>query len=699
MFKLSREEKSVFKKIITVVIAITISWIAFYEILGFVNITANSKRIIIIPLVLLSVFIAFREARKIAKPIMSLNEIMKKSTENNQMIVCEETTDDEIGQIINYYNIMAKGINVKNDEMKELNEQLSASEETLRSQYDQLLESRNTIKESEFRYKSLFDLTSEGLFDMDANYNMTYYSVGWYEDIGVDTSNPDLSEWSRLILSEDKMKFKEKVDDQITKGKDYFVSEYRILDKNDELHWIKAIARATFDDNGEFLSMSGVHRDVTENKLHEEEILKMAYYDRLTELPNRLKFENMMNEAISKLDYFGVLYIDIDNFKFINDTYSHQFGDQVIIAMSQRLRKIIDDDDCVARLSGDEFGIISKNYKTKDELEKFTKYILDQLSVPYTIDNLNLSFTASIGISIYPDDGDSFKDILVNMDIALYEAKDSTKNSYRFYKEKMHIKSLEQANLESHLVKSLEMDEIYVTYQPVMNLETNEVKGFEALLRWKDSEYGQVFPDVFIPIAEKTGYINPLGDFVLEESIIFAKKLFEKYNRFFTMNVNVSAVQLRKAKFVDRVQELLVKHQFPAEYLNLEITETVALDMDKKVIGRLAEIRKKGIDISLDDFGTGYSSLNNLVNLSVTHIKIDKSLVQQATTLKEVHKLIRGVVEFAHALELKVVAEGVETKIMEAIISEMQIDYTQGYYYAKPLMVEDVYTFIDDNNK
>ena len=697
MFKLSRDEKSVFKKIVTVVVSITMSWIAFYEVLGLFAVSTSNKRIIIIPLLLLSIFIAYWEARKIAKPITSLSKIMKKSTENNQMLLCEEVTKNEVGQIIDYYNIMAKGINVKNQEMAELYSQLSSSEETLRSQYDQLLDSRNIIKESELRYKSLFDLTSEGLFDMDADYNMTYYSIGWYDSIGVDTTNPSFKEWSKFVVAEDKYLFEESVEGQITDGREDFTSEYRIKDKYGELHWILAIARASFDEDGHFISMSGVHRDITERKLHEDKILQMAYYDRLTELPNRLKFELMVNEAIEKLDYFGILYIDIDNFKSINDTYSHQFGDQVIIAMSKRLRKIVDADDSVSRLSGDEFGIISKNYKSKEELERFTKYILDQLSVPYFIDNLNLSFTASIGISIYPTDGNTFKDILVNMDIALYEAKDSTQNSYSFYKEKMRIESLEQANLESHLVKSIEHNEIYVTYQPVMNISDTSLKGFEALLRWKDSEYGQVFPDVFIPIAEKTGYIHELGDYVLEESIIFAKQLFEKYSKYFTMNVNVSAVQLREAKFVDRVQELLVKHQFPAEYLNLEITETVALDRDKKVIGRLAEIRKKGIDISLDDFGTGYSSLNNLVNLSVTHIKIDKSLVQQATTLQEVHKLIRGVVEFAHALDLKVVAEGVETLTMEAIISNMQIDYTQGYYYAKPMVEEDVFTFIENN--
>jgi len=697
MFKLSGEEKSVFKKIVTVVLAITVSWIAFYEMVSFFSISTNGKIIIILPLVLISIFSAYWEATKIAKPIMTLSEIMKKSTETNQMLVCEETTDDEIGQIIDYYNIMAKSMAIKNTEMSELNSRLSSSKEILRSQYEQLLDNQKRISESERRYKSLFELTSEGLFDMDANYNMTYFSIDWYENIGVDTTNPDLKEWTRFVVDEDKYMFEEKVDNQISHNKEDFISEYRIKDKFGGLHWIQAMAKATFDNNGEFVSMSGVHRDVTSSKEHEEEILKMAYYDRLTNLPNRLKFEKMVNEAIEKMAYFGVLYIDVDNFKNINDTYSHQFGDEVIIAMSKRLEKIINSEDSVSRLSGDEFGIISQNYTTKDEIEEYTKYILDQLSVPYTIGKIKVAFTASIGISIYPKDGKSFKDILVNLDIALYEAKDSTKNSYRFFREKMLIKSLEQANLESHLVKSLELDEIYVTYQPVMNLATKEVKGFEALLRWKDTEYGQVFPDVFIPIAENTGYIHQLGDYVLEQAIIFAKKLYEQYDRFFTINVNVSAVQLRKRAFVDRVQELLVKYQFPAEYLNLEITESVALDMDKKVIGRLAEIRKKGIDISLDDFGTGYASLNNLINLSVTHIKIDKSLVQQATTLKEVHTLIRGVVEFAHALELKVVAEGVETQNMESIISNMQIDYTQGYYYAKPLLEEDVFIFIEEN--
>jgi len=698
MIKLNSEEKSIFKKIVLAVFTVSISWVVFYEVIGIFDLPRNSEIIIVVALLIVSIVFAFREAKSIASPLTTLSKVMKKSVAMDQMILCDEFSNDEIGVIIKTYNDMAKNINGKNKEMASLNNQLSSSEETLRSQYDQLLTSRNVINESEHRYRSLFELTSEGLFDMDSDFNMNYYSVDWYEQIGVDTSNPEIEEWTKHIVEEDKDSFKNRFDNQMKNSMQSYSSEYKIEDVKGKIHWIRAIAKVTFSKAGEFVSMSGVHRDITMFKEHEEEILKMAYYDRLTGLPNRLKFENTVNKAIDTLDEFSVLNIDIDSFKYINDTYGHQFGDEVIIAMAKRLEKLIDKEDCVSRISGDEFAIMSRINRSKEDAEEFTQHILDKLSVPYCINKLNLSFTASIGVCMYPTDGTTFKDILVNLDIAMSEAKDATKDSYMFYEEQMRIQALEKANIENHLVKSLELDEIYVTYQPVMDVQTKRVKGFEALARWIDAEIGQVFPDVFIPIAEKTGYIHQLGDYVLEQSIIFAKKMFDESGKYYTININVSAIQLHKPEFVDRVLELLVQYQFPAEFVNLEITESVALEMDRKVIDRLAEIRKKDISISLDDFGTGYSSLNNLVNLSVTHIKIDKSLIQQATTLKEVHKLIRGVVEFAHALDLKVVAEGVETKTMENIISDMQIDYTQGYLYAKPLREEDAMKFLEANS-
>lgn len=286
MLKLNTEKKLELKKIVIIAIALVICWMVFYVVSDLVDIPISINRLIIIALVILPMVIVYWESRKITR---------------------------------------AHSIN--KEEIDLLYSELDAKKEELKIQSEELFQSQRSIEENDFRYKTLFDLTSEGLFGMDADYNIIYYSTGWYESIGVDIINPDFNQWLTFVLDEYKSKFITNIDNQFHSEEKDFASEYRIKDIHGDIHWIRAIGKSIFDENGKFSSMTGVHRDITESKLHEEAIIKTAYYDRLTGLPNRLKFEDMVNEAIGKLAYFGVLYIDIDSFKAINDTYSHAFGD------------------------------------------------------------------------------------------------------------------------------------------------------------------------------------------------------------------------------------------------------------------------------------------------------------------------------------------------------------------------------------
>ncbi len=556
-----------------------------------------------------------------------------------------------------------------------------------------LSKDQESIKKREERYRKLFRHTSEGLYDMDSDYKMKYYSPDWYKSIGLDVNSTKIDAWINLILDEDKVGFNERYKKQLSAGQEYCVSEYRIKDIHGEIHWIEAIGRVQFDENGDFASMSGVHRDITRNKVHEQEILQMAYYDPLTNLPNRLKITEDIKEAIELNKKFTIMYLDIDNFKYINDTYGHMFGDKVIVEVSNRLKAIIHESDIVAHVGSDEFVIISSSYINKKQIEGYVYYILNEINSQYIIENTTLKFTSSMGVAVFPEDASTLRKLMINVDIARYDAKEN-RNRYRFYEASMGKLTAEKANIKNALLKSIENNELYLNYQPIIDFSTKEIAGFEALARWENQELGQIYPDEFIPMAEQTGFIHQLGYFVLEEAIKFVSILFHDYKKYYKINVNVSTIQLQDEKFLDHVQEVLVKYQFPAKYLNLEITESLELENNIKMRNLLSNIRKMGVEISIDDFGTGYSSVNSLISLSVSHIKIDKTLVQQATTIQEVHKLIKGVVDFSHAMNMLVVAEGVETKGMEDIVLGLNVDYLQGYYYSKPISEEKVREFI-----
>ncbi len=427
---------------------------------------------------------------------------------------------------------------------------------------------------------------------------------------------------------------------------------------------------------------------------------KLAYRDYLTGMPNRIRFEKEAREMIEGGVQFAMLFFDLDNFKYINDTYGHHYGDEVLSVLAERISGLALEQGhmIAARLGGDEFGILFPDYKTPEGFMSFGSSLQKAIRMPIFIEELEFFITASIGISLFPEDAATYEMLMTNADIAMYEAKKRTKDSVNRYKASQKEALLDRVNIETRLLKSLEFNEMYVCYQPLIDCRTSEVEGFEALIRWSAEGLGLIFPDVFIPIAEHNHYINDIGEFVLMESLGFQQRLYERFGKRYEMNINVSAIQLHQVNFVEDVRRVVEEFGGHYEAVNLEVTESIALEEDLMIHDKLTALRKLGMSISLDDFGTGYSSFNHLLKLSLTHMKIDRSIIEEATSKEEVHQLIKGLVAFAHKIDLKVVAEGIEDERMESLIKQMGADYAQGYYYLKPLTEHDIVRYLENRH-
>lgn len=421
-----------------------------------------------------------------------------------------------------------------------------------------------------------------------------------------------------------------------------------------------------------------------------DEILRMAYEDDLTGLPNRANFIKEAKATIEQKKRMALFYLDLDNFKYVNDTYGHAYGDIVLKNLADGLKHNARDNHFIARLSGDEFGILVTDFEDDSTLDSIGQSLLRIVKQPIYLENMEFIMTGSLGLSCYPDDGEDYETVLSNADIAMYEAKGLSTGRFIRFSEETRDTYMEQLRLEHRLKSSIKNDELAVVYQPILKLKTMEIKGFESLARWNDEKLGPVSPDQFIPIAEKNQFIIELGKYVLTKTIEFGKRLFNQYGKYYELNINVSVVQLQNEGFVDDILEVLAQNKFPSRFLNLEITESLTLETDENILMKLAYLRKEGIQISIDDFGTGYSSLHHMTDLSLTHVKIDRQLILKAARSEEVFQLMKGIVEFAHTMLYKVVAEGIEDDEMEAMVIEMGSDYAQGYKYARPLYEEQL---------
>lgn len=665
-----------------------VGFISQQDVIAVTDVISTVYSILLLVALIIMTIITFFSVTRIISPLESLTKTMQKSITAGQLLLSPEETNDEISVLIDGYNEMATQINEKNFEMTALYEELYASEETLKEQYDQLFESREKLKSSEEKYRLIFEASSEGLWEQRPDNTLKLYTSSWYNQFDIDIDHATYELWLSLIHPDDQKKFDFEVTDQQESRVSTFHSEYRIMTKTGEYMWIASIGRLLFNADGSVKTMIGAHTNITDKKKNEEKILQLAYYDSLTNLHNRFSFKDFVLNKIKSDEKLALLYIDLDNFKYINDTYGHNYGDKVLQQVAERLKSICRKDSVVSRISGDEFAIAITNFKDENDLEDHTQDILKVIINKMIVDDLEFYTTASIGISQYPKDAKTFDELMINADMSMYKAKEANKNGYFLFNESMKEDMIHKLQLENRLLKSIDHNELYLKYQPVIDLQSETINGFESLVRWSDPLLGEIFPDQFIPIAEHNKFIKKIGFFVLKETLKTGLNLYEVYDKYFDMSINVSVVQLQDDEFLNNVKSVLLSYPYPKEHIIFEITESVTIESDKKIIYRLKQFKKMGIKIALDDFGTGYSSLNNLLELPLDHLKIDKSLIDRSTTFAEVSTFIESITTIAHKLGIQVVSEGIENIETLNIARSHSANFVQGYMFSKPIEEE-----------
>jgi diguanylate cyclase (GGDEF)-like protein/PAS domain S-box-containing protein len=477
--------------------------------------------------------------------------------------------------------------------------------------------------------------------------------------------------------------------------------EFEVISLKGVHRWLESHAVPMAGENGERLMLS-VTRDITEQKRTQAKLSYLAQYDALTGLPNRSLFTDRLQQAMIEADrherLLGVVFLDLDRFKNINDTLGHEAGDQLLQAVAERLQGAVRKGDTVARLSGDEFTLVLADMAHVDDASRVAQKLLDVFRQPFEIAGRLLHVTASLGVTLYPFDDHDPQRLLRNADVAMYRAKEGGRNAAQFYTSEMTVKAAEQLALESELRQALERQEFVLHYQPIAGCRDGRVISVEALLRWNSPTRGWVSPAEFIPLAEDTGLIVPIGEWVLRNACAQLARWRALGFTGLVVSVNLSARQLRHQDFARIVEQAMHAAALPAGALEFEITESV-LAQEQLALTILRELSGLGVELAIDDFGTGYSSLSYLKRFPIDRLKIDRSFVRDIPADADDMAIAQAIIAMAHSLGLRVVAEGVETREQLAFLHAQACDAMQGYYFCKPLPAEEITVLLREDRR
>lgn len=561
-----------------------------------------------------------------------------------------------------------------------------------------LTKSRETLADAQ----RLAGLSS---WEWDLESNIVYWSKEIYARFGVpeDSVNSNSDSFWNLIHPDDRDAVKEAFVAAIKAEKPYN-QDYRIVLPNGATQIIHVQGRTEYDLDGRALRMHGTIQDITERKRTEEQIRHLAFYDSLTSLPNRMLFREQLNQALQSARredrYVAILFLDLDNFKRVNDTLGHTIGDLLLQDVGARLAQCIRAEDSlarspsaqphltVARLGGDEFTVLLGRIANTQDAAKVAQRILDSLSESIVVDGHELFVSASIGIAVYPFDGEDTETLIKNADAAMYHAKNDGRSRYHFYNPSMNASALEKLNLERSLRKALDRDEFVLYFQPLVHGMSGEIIGNEALLRWRHPERGLIAPGEFIPLAEETGLIVPIGQWVIESACKQNVQWQQAGLPSVPVMVNLSTIQFHDPKLVSKVEEVLRETGLDSKYLTLELTESMLMQDSEHNITTLLELRRLGVGLAIDDFGTGFSSLNYLKRFPVDHLKIDQSFVRDITQDLGNSAIALAIIALARSLNLGVVAEGVETMEERDFLRSNGSPDMQGYLFCQPQPAE-----------
>jgi len=469
--------------------------------------------------------------------------------------------------------------------------------------------------------------------------------------------------------------------------------ECAVYRKDGSKMWFSANVRAV-SENGVLVGYEGTNEDITARKVAEEQVQFLAYYDALTGLPNRTLLQDRVTKALAAARRQGhqvaLLFLDLDGFKIINDSLGHPVGDLFLQEFAERLKTWAREQDTVARVGGDEFLIVLSGIRDASDAAATAERLISAMTAEFLVEGHSLHVSCSIGVSMFPKHGTDCETLIKNADAAMYGAKDSGRNSYRFFDEEMNAQVMERLTLARGLRSVLEKEQLFLVYQPQMEIATGRVTGLEALLRWQHPELGLVPPDKFIRIAENSGLIVPIGEWVLRTACRQARKWQDDRLPPVSVSVNVSAVQFRQQGFCDLVRKVLREACLAPQYLELELTESLLLANAEVTLSVVEELKSIGVTLAIDDFGTGYSSFSYLKQFRVSKLKIDRSFIKDIATNPDDSAITAAIISMAKSLRLKVIAEGVENEAQMSFLRQHRCDEIQGYYFSRPLAVADV---------
>ncbi|MBX9871141.1 MAG: EAL domain-containing protein [Burkholderiaceae bacterium] len=550
---------------------------------------------------------------------------------------------------------------------------------------------QQTLRESEARFRSLAELSTDWFWEQDEAFRFTQVSRGIY---GADmVPHIGRTRWDQPVVSPDEEGW-EAHRALLNRHEPFHDFIYQVRDSQGMVRTLSISGTPIFDEQGVFRGYRGVGSDITDRKAAEQRIEYLAYHDALTGLPNRLLVQDRFVQAMAQADRhqtrIALVYLDLDNFKTINDTLGHAAGDELLREVARRLRESVRDSDTISRQGGDEFLLMLGELSDTEVVAAVVLKIMDRLQEPVRIGTQELSVSASIGVAIGPEDGRDFETLRKKADMAMYRSKEAGRNAYHFFDPTMDAEAGEHLLMRNGLRRALERDEFLLHYQPQYDLASGQLTGVEALIRWQHPTLGLVLPGRFIGVAEDSGLIVAMGDWVLQQACQQAMRWQRAGLPPLTMAVNLSAIQFKRGQVEQSVRRALEASGLPPGLLELELTESILIQNVESVLSSVQALKQLGVKLAIDDFGTGYSSLAYLKQLDIDLLKIDQGFVRDLASDRDDAAIVRAIIQMAHSLGLRTLAEGVETEQIRDELRAFGCDAAQGYFYSRPVPAPDI---------